>query len=255
LIRNEIGYPIGSFFGYQIIGLFQNADDVAKSPSQTDAAPGRFKYADVNGWDSVNKQQTGKPDGRIDDNDRLHFGSPHPDFTLGLNIGFKYKNFDFTAFFYGSFGNKILNSQKLRTDLFSTGAPPAAPKSTNAYYNSWTPDRPNTQVPKTEFLPNFSSSAVVNSYQMESGTYVKSKTITLGYTFPKKWLDRVRVERFRIYFQVANLFTITDYSGLDPEVSGLYGPNSGGYITGYGIDFGVYPDNEKKWLAGISLTF
>ena len=92
---------------------------------------------------------------------------------------------------------------------------------------------------------------------MESGTYLKSKTITLGYTFPKKWLDRVRVDHFRIYFQVANLFTITDYSGLDPEISGLHGQNtnSGGFIPSYGIDFGVYPDNEKKWLAGISLAF
>ena len=100
IVRNEVGYPIGSFYGYKIIGLFQDNADVAKSPVQDAAKPGRFKYLDANG------------DGKISDSDRIHFGNPNPDFTLGLNIGINYKNFDFSTFFYGSFGNDVFNSYK-----------------------------------------------------------------------------------------------------------------------------------------------
>ena len=100
VLRNEVGYPIGSFYGYKIIGLFRDDADVAKSPVQEAAKPGRFKYLDANG------------DGKISDADRIHFGNPNPEFTLGLNIGINYKNFDFSTFFYGSFGNDVFNSYK-----------------------------------------------------------------------------------------------------------------------------------------------
>src|SRR4029077_14900878 len=104
-VRNEVGYPIGSFYGYKIIGLFQDDADVAKSPVQEAAKPGRFKYHDANG------------DGRINDLDRIHYGNPNPDFTLGLNIGINYKNFDFSTFFYGSFGNDVFNYHRGINDI------------------------------------------------------------------------------------------------------------------------------------------
>ena len=96
-VRNQVGHPVGSFYGYQVIGYFSGADDVAKSPTQQDAAPGRFKYADING------------DGKIDANDRTFFGNPNPKFTYGINANATVKDFDFTALFYGSYGNEVVN--------------------------------------------------------------------------------------------------------------------------------------------------
>src|SRR5207302_2777531 len=105
LQRNQVGHSVGEFFGYKVIGLFQNAEDVAKSPKQVDAQPGVFKYADVNG------------DGVIDDKDRTFIGNPNPKFTYGLNIALSYKNFDFSTFFYGSYGNDIFNQTLYFTDF------------------------------------------------------------------------------------------------------------------------------------------
>ncbi len=103
--RNQEGHAVGEFFGYQVVGLFQSADDVSKSPTQDGAAPGFFKYKDVNG------------DGKIDANDRTYIGNPNPDFTYGLNISFSYKNFDFSTFFFGSHGNDIFNNSLFFTDF------------------------------------------------------------------------------------------------------------------------------------------
>ncbi len=105
LQREQEGQPFGSFFGYEVIGLFQSADDVAKSPTQEDAQPGVFKYRDVNG------------DDKIDVDDRTFIGNPNPDFEYGLNISFSYKNFDFSSFFFGSHGNDIFNNLLYFTDF------------------------------------------------------------------------------------------------------------------------------------------
>ena len=134
IVRNEVGYPISSFFGYKIIGFFEDDADVAKSPEQNAASPGRFKYLDANG------------DDKITGDDRVHFGNPNPDFTLGLNIGFNYKNFDFSTFFYGSFGNDIYNGYK-GIDIYGGGQ---SPKSKTALYDSWTPQHHNATAPIQE---------------------------------------------------------------------------------------------------------
>ena len=106
LVRNQEGHPVSSFFGYQVIGLFQSDEDVSKSPTQDGAEPGRFKYKDVNG------------DGVITPDDRTFIGNPNPDFTYGLNLQFEFKGFDLSAFFYGSQGNKIINTMRVNTDFF-----------------------------------------------------------------------------------------------------------------------------------------
>jgi TonB-linked SusC/RagA family outer membrane protein len=232
-IRNEVGHPVSSFYGYKVIGLFQDSEDVAKSPNQLDAAPGRFKYLDAN------------KDGVISDADRVHFGSPNPDFTLGLNIGLTYKNFDFSTFFYGSFGNDLFNVQRWLTDVFSNDF--HAPKSKTALYNSWTPQRRDAKAPVAEMSANFSNSGVGNSYALENGTYFRNKSMILGYTFPTDLLQHVKLERLRIYVQAANLFTFTNYSGLDPELFG--------FSDQFGIDYGLYPNGQKQFLIGINLGF
>jgi hypothetical protein len=240
-VRNEVGYPISSFFGYKVIGFFEDDADVAKSPEQAAAKPGRFKYLDANG------------DGKITDKDRVHFGNPNPDFTLGLNIGFNYKNFDFSTFLYGSFGNDIYNNYRSTFDIYAARG--GGVKSKTALYDSWTPQYQNATAPIQENDINFSNAGVINSYGLENGSYFRNKTMILGYNLPKSWLQKIKIERFRIYIQAANLFTITNYSGLDPEVSGINAA-TGANSSAFGVDIiGNYPNNQKQYFMGFNLGF
>jgi TonB-dependent starch-binding outer membrane protein SusC len=231
-VRNEVGYPISSFYGYQIIGIFQNQDEVGKAPQQDAKAPGRFRYLDAN------------DDGKIDDNDRVHLGNANPDFTAGFNLGISYKNFDFTAFFYGSFGNEVVNVPKTQTDFYNNDR---SAKSKSLLYDSWTPNNVDATIPIAELDYNFSNGQVVNSYVIEDGSYLRNKSMILGYILPLAWLEKNHIEKLRVYVQVANLFTITKYSGLDPELSG----NS----AAFGIDTGNFPNNQRQFLFGMNLNF
>jgi hypothetical protein len=231
-VRNQVAHPIGAFFGYEVLGIFQSTEEVSKSPTQDAAAPGRFKYRDVTG------------DGKISDDDRTFFGDPNPDFTYGLNLGAAYKNFDFSAFFYGSQGNDVINYVRWWTDFFPSfqGA-----KSRDALYNSWTPTNKAGTTPIAENVSNFSNNGKPNSYYLEDGSYLRCKSIILGYTLPSSNLQRYGIDKLRLYIQAANLFTLTDYTGLDPELSGSN--------AAFGIDYGNYPNNQKNFNVGISLTF
>jgi len=230
-VRNQTGHPISAFYGYQIVGLFADSSDVLKSPTQDAAAPGRFKYLDANG------------DGTITDADRVFFGDPNPDFTYGLNLSASYKNFDFSTFFYGSQGNDVINYVRWWTDFYGS----AGVKSKDILYNSWTPQNLNAKTPIAEAASNFSTSSVANSYYKEDGSYLRCKTLLIGYTMQPSLLNRVGIKRLRVYGQVANLFTITKYTGLDPE---LAGSNSE-----FGIDRGNYPNNQTNYIVGVNLSF
>jgi TonB-linked SusC/RagA family outer membrane protein len=250
--RNQEGHPIGAFFGYEVIGLFQSDEDVSKSPTQDGAAPGRFKYRDIDGLDE-NGKLTGKPDGKISDVDRTFFGNPNPDFTYGFNLGASYKGFDFSMFLYGSQGNEVINYVRWWTDFFPSFQ---GVKSKNALYNSWTPQRPNATTPIAENVSNFSNNATPNSYYMEDGSYLRCKSVILGYAIPVSNLRRFGISRLRIYLQAANLFTITKYSGLDPE---LMGPTDDqterASNRAFGIDYGNYPNSQKNFNFGVNVTF
>jgi TonB-dependent starch-binding outer membrane protein SusC len=247
--RIQPGQPLGEFFGYKVIGLFQSYDDVTKSPKQQDAAPGRFKYEDVNG------------DGSITSDDRTFFGNPNPSWTAGLNISVNYKNFDFYTFFYAQIGNQIINNVKSSTDFpqaFSNQI------STNVALNSATlinangqptnikdptarVANPGTNVPMLEQSANFSNSGAFNSYTMESGSFLRCRNLTIGYTIVSSTLKRLHFDNFRVYIQALNLFTVTNYSGLDPELNP-------GTNTVFGYDNGVYPNNQKSYNVGVSIT-
>jgi len=243
IVRNAVGHPVSSFYGYQVIGLFQSDADVAKSPTQESAAPGRFKYKDVNN------------DGKIDATDRTFFGNPNPKFTYGLNLNFSYGNFDFSTFIFGSYGNDIFNGVKEFTDfpqLFKGGL------SKQVALNSWTVNNTKTSIPKLENLGNFSNTGVINSYYLEKGSYLRNKQMSLGYTLPAKTLSHLGIEKFRVYVQAVNLFTITKYSGLDPELQSSDPNNQSQSINGasnsFGIDYGNYP-HTAQYLVGLSVTF
>jgi TonB-linked SusC/RagA family outer membrane protein len=234
--RMQPGEALGAFYGYEVIGLFQSAEDVSRSPVQEAAAPGRLKFRDVNG------------DGNISDADRTFFGNPNPDFTAGLNLGVNYKNFDFSTFLYASVGNDVINYVRYWTEFPSVfdGA-----ISKEAVYNSWSPDRPNAKVPRLERAANFSTSTQFSSYYLEDGSFLKMRSLILGYTIPSAKLSRLGIDKFRIYLQGANLFTATKYTGLDPELVNSDLNNN----TNFGIDFGNYPNNQKNYNIGVNLSF
>lgn len=243
IIRNAIGQSISEFFGYKIVGFWDSKEEVdaanaaakAKYPDlkeyQLDAGMGRFKYADVNG------------DGKVDADDRTYLGNPNPKLSYGLNIGLTYKNFDFSAFFYGVQGNKIWNQVKWWNDFYPSFV---SAKSKTALYDSWTPTHKNATAPIQEVKSYASTSGSPNSYFVENGSYFRAKNMLLGYTLPASVLKPIGIEKFRVYVQAANLFTITKYSGIDPEVAG----NS----QAFGLDEGAYP-NQRQYLVGVNVTF
>ena len=233
LVKDAVGHPIGSFYGYKVIGYFASAADVTGSPTQADAAPGRFKYQDTNG------------DGKITDADRVFYGNPNPDFTYGVNLNAAYKGFDISAIFYGSHGNQDLNYVKYWTDFYSslTGN-----KSLNLLNNSWSPTNLNPKTPIAEASSTFSSSGVANSYYLESGAFLKCRLVQLGYTFGAKQLKAVGVDKLHLYVEATNLFTITKYTGLDPELQATS-------ANGIGIDYGNYPNNQRQIIVGVNLSF
>lgn len=247
--RIQPGHPLGAFFGYKVIGLFQNYADVNKSPAQQNAAPGRFKYEDVN------------HDGKIDNNDRTFFGNPNPKFTAGFNVSASYKNFDLYMFFYSSVGNDIINSVKGSTDFpqgFSNQiSTNVAVNSARLVNSSGQPTNindptaqvanPGTIVPLLEKSANFSNSGVFNSYTMEKGSFLRCRNLTVGYNIVSSALKRLHFDKVRVYAQALNLFTVTKYSGLDPEL------NPGSNIA-FGYDGGVYPNNQKTYNFGVSVT-
>jgi TonB-dependent starch-binding outer membrane protein SusC len=249
--RNEVGHSIGAFYGYQIVGFWNSLDEITSANAQaakatgddaavyqTDIGLGRFRYKDVNG------------DGHITDADRTFIGNPNPKFTYGANLALTYKNFDFSMFLYGSQGNDIWNNVRWWTDFYASFA---GAKSHTALYDSWTPENHNAKAPIQENKGYVSTNGVPNSYFIENGSYLRAKNVTLGYSFSPKLLNKVSINSFRIYVQVANLFTITKYTGADPEVSGGYigGVNS---VTDFGVDEGSYP-NTRNFLVGVNLKF
>ncbi|WP_460639532.1 SusC/RagA family TonB-linked outer membrane protein [Larkinella harenae] len=230
-VRNQVGMPVSSFFGYEVMGLFNSADEVAAAPTQEGAAPGRFRYRDVDG------------DGAITPNDRTFFGNPNPKFTYGLNLGLEFRGFDLAANFYGSQGNDVLNATRMTTDFFST----TVNNKSNRLLNAWTPENTNTTIPKLESQPSFSTTTVVNSYILEDGSYLRLRSLILGYTLSPALLKRIGLTKLRVYTQAANLFTITNYTGLDPELMGS--------SAAFGVDYGNYPNNQRNFILGLNLAF
>ena len=224
--RSEVGQPISTFYGRQVTGIHQ-----------TGPLAGRLKYLDI---DSAARD--GVPDGIIDDNDRTIIGSPHPDFTYGININMEYKNFDLMMFWNGSQGNDIYNYSKLFTDLpyFVNGN-----RSTRVL-DAWTPANPsNTQPALSNSISN--SEGQVNSFYVEDGSYLRLKTLQLGYTFSDVKIKDAGVDSIRLYLSGANLLTFTDYDGLDPEVS------SNNALT-IGVDSGTYP-LARITTVGLNINF
>lgn len=237
-VRLQPGEPVGEFFGYQSIGLYQSAADVSGSPGYPGAAPGLLKYKDING------------DGKIDANDRTFIGNPNPKFTGGFTMNLVYKNFDLNAFFYGVYGNKVVNYVKYWTDfpqVFDGGV------AADVVTNSWKPgaDNSHATIPILTRQANLGNTAAFTSYYVENGSFLRLKSLQIGYTIPSDELKRFGIAKFRIFVLGNNLFTVTKYDGLDPELQNSDLNNN----TSFGVDFGNYPSNEKRYSVGVQVTF
>lgn len=229
--RAEIGTSFPEFFGYQVDGIFQTQEEAdAHAPFGAYNKAGRFKFRDVNG------------DGIIDDQDRTYIGNPHPDFTTGLNSTFEYRNFDAAVSFYASVGNDILNMNRRSLDfnLFAKN------RGKRRLYESWgsphLKDNKDATMPMAEI--NDAVSQTPSSYFVDNGTFVRLQSIQLGYSIPTSIIERLSLKQFRLYAMVTNLFTITKYEGLDPQIQ-----TDG---TNFGIDLAEWP-TPRRYVFGLNI--
>ena len=235
LQRTSVGQPIASFYGHQVVGIFQTAEQVAAAPTQTGKGIGRIQYADLNG------------DGAVDASDRTFLGSPMPTVTFGLNLKADYKNFDLGVFFQGVSGNKIYNFMKYHNDFFFD----QFNKSTNIL-NAWTPENPASTVPALS-TRDVNNELRPSSYFIEDGAYIRLKNVQVGYTLPANLAQKIRAQKLRVFLQGQNLATITDYTGMDPEV-GMQNYTSDNRNLDMGVDRGLYP-NSRTYTFGLGVTF
>ncbi|MBS1661082.1 MAG: TonB-dependent receptor [Bacteroidetes bacterium] len=235
--NTAVGHPIQSFFGWQTEGIFQDANDVAKHATQlSGTGPGDIKFKDV------------KADGVIDNNDRVFLGSFIPKFTYAFNAGANYMNFDLSLFFQGVQGNKIYNA----TRTISEGMIRFFNASTKVL-DAWTPTHTNTDVPRAISSDPNNNARPSNRF-LEDGSYLRLKNVMLGYNIPEKSLQTMTkgvVRSFRIYVSAQNVFTVTKYTGYDPEV-GNRTVNTSALTNG--IDAAVYPQ-PKAYQVGIQANF
>jgi len=230
------GLPIAGFYGYIVDGVIKDDAEAATAPKfGTYTRAGTFKFRDVNG------------DGVITAADRTILGNPHPDFTYGLNLNVGYKNWDLTVFGQGSQGNKIFNYVRYWTD-FNTFQ---GNRSKDILYNSWKKQGDIAKLPRLN--SGDATSQQVSSYFIEDGSYMRIKNIQLTYTIPSSWLKRVGLTSGQIYIQGQNLFTITKYTGLDPDINLRTSGNDNQDIH-MGIDEGAYPV-AKSYLVGVRIGF
>jgi TonB-dependent starch-binding outer membrane protein SusC len=232
VVRNQVGREISSYFGYKVTGLFQNQAEVDAAPTQDGKAVGRFRYADVNN------------DGAITADDRTYLGSPVPDFTGGFNLKLNYKRFELETFLGLFLGFENYNFSKWFTDFYPSFT--GAAIGTNVR-NSWTPERGGNSTPIFENISNFSNNTQSISYYIEKGNYARLTNLQISYIFPVSALSKYGIERAKVYVQGTNLFTITNYSGLDPGVGGAAD-------TTLGIDVGN-PPVTRGFNLGVNLGF
>ena len=219
----QVGSPVGSFFGLVTDGIYQVGDEVTPgSSSFGSVGPGDIRYVDVNG------------DGRIDNNDRTIIGDPQPKFFYGMNNDFSYKNFDLSIFIVGSYGNDVWNVNS--HELFRNDG---ATNNVRGVMNRWTPDNPSNEWPSSRTRP-----FVLSDRHIEDASFLRIRTITLGYNLPTSGINWLR--SCRVYLQGQNLFTFTSYTGFDPEVNSL-GQNP----IGIGIDRGTFP-MAKSFILGVN---
>ena len=238
------GQPIGMFYGYVVDGIYQSDSDVSSygvipygaNPDKwkTSDYIGRYKFKDLNG------------DGIINQNDREIIGNPHPDLTGGVNISLNWKEWDLSTYLYYSIGNDNFAHFRYYTHFGNLG-------STYSYDrrdNSWSPTNTSGKWPMWigSAAEATESGNVSNSMYIEDGSFLRMQTLTLGYTLPRKIVQKLTLSRIRLYAQMSNVFTITGYTGLDPETGRV------GSDMNKGVDYGAY-GMPRQYLFGVNIGF
>jgi TonB-linked SusC/RagA family outer membrane protein len=271
----NVGESLYNFYGYVCDGIYQDLEDLETSPKPTNYPSdgvfnknntvwvGDIKYKDLNG------------DGVIDENDRTNIGSPMPKFTFGWTNTFRYKNFDLSVFINGSVGNKVYNYLKMKlthmnstwtnqlTDVNNRTTLTAIDPDKDYTYGvnvngvtvwHWYDDVTNVKVANTASLPRATindpnDNDRISDRYIEDGSYVRLKNITLGYTFPKRAIQKLHIENLRLYANIQNLLTITGYDGYDPEIGA-----STASSNVMGLDNGRYP-SPTVYSFGLNISF
>lgn len=221
---NILGHPLNSIYGYVADGLFRTQDEINNGVEQDGKGLGRIRYKDLNG------------DGKITDADRTWIGVPHPDFMYGLNINLEYKNFDLTMFWQGVYNTDVINDQKYHTDFWSvseTGSNKGV-----RLLDAWSPSNPDSSIPALSITDSNWESRM-STYFVENGSYLKLRTLQLGYSLPKVYSKRIGLEQFRLYVSGQNLLTIKSksFTGIDPETPGFGYPIPMTFTVGANITF------------------
>lgn len=232
ITRTQVSQPYNAFFGFKSAGIFQNQAEIDAYRNknneliQPNAKPGDFKWVDVNG------------DGHFtgDNLDKTFLGNGLPKYTFGLTLNASYKGFDFMAFFQGTAGSKIFQGLR-RLDIG------------NANYQTkvlsrWTGEGTSNSFPRLSTSDPNGNFTNMSDFYLEKGDYTRFKLMQFGYTLPEKLTSKIKANRLRVYLTAENLFTITGYTGYDPEIGGAV----------FGVDRGVYPQ-ARSFIGGVQLTF
>ncbi|WP_026999905.1 SusC/RagA family TonB-linked outer membrane protein [Eisenibacter elegans] len=232
----EVGQPLGTFRGYRVEGIFQSQEEInaanalnPSGPYQLNAAPGDIKFRDLNG------------DGRVTNDDQEILGNAQPDFFGGWTNTFRYKGFDLMIFLQYTYGNLIYNNTRAFTEGMNSVFGQTA-----GVLNRWTPTNTNTNVPRATF-GDLNNNRRTSDRWLEDGSFLRVKNVVLGYNFSKNVTNTLKLRSLRLYASAQNLFTFTNYSGLDPEVNTFSGSN-----TALGTDFLTFPQ-ARTYTFGINV--
>lgn len=263
--KTVVGQPIAQFYGYKVIGRFDKPTDFYYHDAQGNLRPvaipegntidpsstwlGDYIYEDLNG------------DGVINSDDCTFIGNPEPKFTLGFGNTFEYKGFDLNIFFSAVVGNKALNLNRmmiedprqngniLKSSLNYAIVEKYDPNGPDDYRNYYVANAGSTSMPAVQRSDANSNYTRVSNLFIEDASYLRLQNLSFGYTFPREWMRKIYLESIRLYFNVQNVFTISKYKGLDPEVGAMYGD-----ALRTGVDYGRYP-SPRIYTFGVNVTF
>ena len=220
-VESVVGHPMGAQVGYVYDGIFKSQDEIDDHATQNGAGLGRIRWKDLN------------EDGIINEKDQEWIYSPVPDFTWGLNVYLQYKDWDFTMFWQGVQGVDVISDLKRETDLWS-GLNISNLNKGQRLLDAWNPTNNGSNIPAISVMDN-NNEKRVSSYFVENGSFAKLRTVQLGYNLPSKALERIHMQRLRLYLSAQNLFTIKskNFTGVDPENANF------GYPIPVNVTFGL----------------
>lgn len=235
--RVKVGESLYSYYGYKTDGIFQtqaeinNYKDANGNLIQPNAKPGDIKFLKKEG-----------NTGPLNNNDFVNLGNPYPKFSYGLSYNMTWKNFDLNLFFQGVYGNKIFNGLKFIS--LNPGGTGQNYNMDRDILNAWTPQNTNTNIPRVVQGDPSGNYSKVSDFYVEDGSYLRLKNLTVGYSLPRELYKKLDVNKIRVYVTSNNLFTITKYTGFDPEVG----------METYGVDTGRYPQ-ARSFIFGLEVGF